>query len=83
MPRIIRLLSYVPISIDTSTLPGKLKQYRFLHGLSQEKFAKFAGVNETTVRDWENGLHKPLPKTLKRLKDLMNSFKASYPCRQV
>ena len=45
----------------------RIKIYRFTHGLSQEKFAKLIGVDETTVAKWERGEHKPSKKLLEKL----------------
>lgn len=39
-----------------------MRPYRFIQGLSQEKFAKLVGVDETTVAGWERGDHKPSKK---------------------
>ena len=36
-PKIIQFLGYVPFEVDTSTLGGQIKLYRYLHGLSKEK----------------------------------------------
>ena len=54
-PKIIEFLGYFPFEIDTSTLGGKIKKYRFQHGLSQEKIGHFLNVDEGTIRPYENG----------------------------
>jgi DNA-binding XRE family transcriptional regulator len=67
LPRIIAFLGYTPSLFDkiTDNIVERMKLYRLTHGLSQEKFAKLVGVDETTVAKWERGKHKPLKKTLK------------------
>ena len=66
-PKVIEFLDYFPFEVDTSTLGGKIKKYRFLHGISQEGLAKKLGVNESSVFHYENGKHKPLLVTLKKM----------------
>ena len=72
MPAIISFLGYLPFSIDSSSLGGKIKLYRHINGISQEEFANMVGVNESTVFYYENDKHKPLPKTLKKINQLLN-----------
>jgi DNA-binding XRE family transcriptional regulator len=69
-PKIIIFLGYVPFEVDTSTLGGQIKLYRYLHGLSQEELARKLEVNESTIFHYENNKHKPSPKTFKKLKSL-------------
>jgi DNA-binding XRE family transcriptional regulator len=73
MPKIIEAIGYLPIDIDTSTLGGKIKCYRYMNGVSQEKLAGLLGINESTVFHYEKGTHKPFPKTLKKLIGLFKS----------
>lgn len=54
-PPIISFLGYFPFDIDTSNLAGKIKKYRFEHGLSMKVFAKHAGVDQASVQRWEGG----------------------------
>jgi transcriptional regulator with XRE-family HTH domain len=74
MPGIIKAIGYLPIVIDTSTLGGRIRYYRYLNGISQEELAKRFGLNETTVFHYEKGAHRPLAKTLKRLEALITDF---------
>ncbi len=69
-PMIIKFLGYVPFNVDVSTLGGQIKLYRYLHGLSQEKLALKLNVNESTINDYENNKHKPMPKIYKILSRL-------------
>lgn len=54
-PRIIEFLGYSPFELDTSTFKGKIKEYRYVNGLSQKRFAKMMNVDPSTVRLWEEG----------------------------
>ncbi len=70
-PKVIEFLGYFPFVIDTSTLRGKTKEYRFINGLSQEELAKNLGVDKSTVFHYENGKHRPSLKMTKNLELLL------------
>lgn len=57
-PSIIKFLSYIPFEFDTTTLGGRVKEYRYLHGLSQERFGKFTGIGPATIFRIEQGMGK-------------------------
>lgn len=61
-PKIIEFLGFLPIEIDTSTLGGKIKLYRYQHGLSHKNMAQLLGVDASTIRSWEHNEHAPLSK---------------------
>lgn len=67
MPKIVEFLGYNPASIESSTLSGKVKNYRMLHGLSHKKMGEKLGVNGSTIGAWEKGKNLPKPKTMRRL----------------
>ena len=71
-PKIIQFLNYFPFEINTSTLGGKIKKYRFEHGLQQDEFAKKLGINQSTVLHYERGSHNPNPRILKKINRLLN-----------
>lgn len=58
-PKITKFLGYVPFDVDVSTLGGRIKLYRYLHGLTQETLAFRLNINESTVYYYENNKHKP------------------------
>jgi transcriptional regulator with XRE-family HTH domain len=62
LPKIIDFLGYVPEPYckKTNNIIEQMKLYRQIHGLTQEKFAKLIGVDETTVAKWERGEHMPM-----------------------
>ena len=66
MPGIIKLIGYLPIQIDASTLGGQINHYRFIHGLTPKEFGALIPANASTILDWEKGKHIPSKK--KRLK---------------
>lgn len=51
-----------------------LKDWRDKAGISQKRFAELAGVSLTTIRQFEEGTHKPQSKTLKRLTELIQNI---------
>jgi transcriptional regulator with XRE-family HTH domain len=72
-PKVTKFLEYFPFEVDTSTLGGKIKMYRFLNGICQEQLAMKLGVNESTVFHYENDKHKPFPKILNKLLNMLNA----------
>ena len=70
-PRIIKFLGYLPIKIDTTTLAGKVKEYRYLNGLTQQQLAYQLGIDESTIFHYENGKHTPTTKMAKKIKSLI------------
>jgi DNA-binding XRE family transcriptional regulator len=73
-PKIIEFLGYEPFEVDTSTLGGQIKLYRYQNGLSQAEFAKILGVNESTVFHYENNRHQPNFKTIREIELLLKAF---------
>lgn len=76
LPRIIAFLGYTPPPYDkeASDLIEKIKFYRQTKGLSQERFAKLLGIDETTIAKWERKEHRPTKKLLIRLSKLFPDF---------
>jgi transcriptional regulator with XRE-family HTH domain len=72
-PKIIEFLGYFPFEIDTSTLGGKIKKYRFLQGLSQKQMGKIIGVDGGTVCDWENNKTRPWRRIVEKLEMMFKS----------
>jgi DNA-binding XRE family transcriptional regulator len=79
LPRIIAFLGYTPEPYSTAsgTVAERMKCYRQVHGLSQEKFARLLGVDETTVMNWERGEHVPSKKLMQKFATL---FPQTRPC---
>ena len=71
LPKIIEFLEYLPFELPKETIGEKIKSYRQEHGLSQRKLAELLRVDQTTIRDWENGKHKPLGKMKKRISEIL------------
>ena len=65
-PAIIAYLGYYPF-LTSQKLPGRIKRYRYEHGLTQKQMGKRVGVNGSTVCDWENGSTEPKKDYLIRL----------------
>ncbi len=66
-PAIIRFLGYNPFPAPGVSFPERLKAARTARGLSWKGLAKELGVYESTVRDWENGTHKPTRSLYRRV----------------
>lgn len=62
MPRIIKILGYMPIQLDMQSLANQITFYRYTHGLTPKEFGALVSVDASTVRDWEKGKHSP-PRT--------------------
>ena len=57
--KLVKLLGYLPIKIDTSTLGGRITQFRYLNGLTPKEFGALVNADPSTVRAWEIGTNKP------------------------
>ena len=71
-PKIISFLGYNPFPVDTSTLGGRIENYRILNGLSHNKLGKKIGVDASTISAWEEEKHKPTSKMKKILEELFD-----------
>lgn len=52
-PKLIEVLGFLPFEVDTSRLGGKIIAYRYTKGLSRKKFGNLLGVDESTLKTWE------------------------------
>ena len=57
--------------IDISKM---ITELRAVFGLTQEQFAAKLGVTLSTVNRWDNGLGKPSPLAMIRIKELQNEL---------
>ncbi len=69
-PAIIAFLGYIPFQFET-TIPGRLKEYRYLNGLSQEALSKKIGIGSATIHRIELDKGKMSKKTIKALKKII------------
>lgn len=72
-PRIIEFLGYFPFDIDTSSIGGKVKAYRYLRGMNQKELANMWKVTKRKIHAWEAGLE--VPKSQMR-RDIEKSYTA-------
>jgi DNA-binding transcriptional regulator YiaG len=73
-PKLIEALGILPFEIDTSTLGGKIIAYRYSKGLSRKKFSQLLGVDESTLRNWEDNIYNSTPYSMKVLESFLNDF---------
>jgi len=66
-PVIIAFLGYNPCQTELDTIAGKIKDYRYRHGLTQQKFAKLLNTQASIIWQWECNSRIPLAKTQKRI----------------
>ena len=71
IPKIIEFLGFEPFKTEARNLADKIKSYRYLHGLSQKKFAELLAVDQTTLVGWESGHHQASKKMLDKIKSVL------------
>ena len=72
IPKIIDFLGYAPYS-PAKSLGERLSNHRKHLGLPQKQLAMIMGVDPSSVRDWECGIHKPFKKSLEKIKTFLYS----------
>jgi DNA-binding XRE family transcriptional regulator len=77
VPGIIRFLGYNPQAIDTSTLGGKMKEYRYLRGLTKRKLAKQLQVDPSTITTWETNEFIPSPENYQKIVQCLEAEECS------
>lgn len=82
-PALIRFLGYCPFELDLTTFEGRIKAYRYLHGLSRKHFAKLMAVDPQTIVNWENGRGKRSKREKMKRFLLKYDFNADYPTHPV
>jgi DNA-binding transcriptional regulator YiaG len=72
-PAIIAFLGYYPFDHETASLGGKIRQYKYTHGLTNRKLGKLFGVDAGTVAGWERNVKRPLARSLEQVLSVINS----------
>ena len=67
IPRIIEFLGRNPSEKKTENLAERIREYRRIQGLTQEKLSEQLGVDPATLADWERGRHQPSKSLLEKL----------------
>ena len=70
IPAIHRFLGYCPFEPGLSWA-DRLKMCRVALGMSQEAFALAIGVDESTVRNWEAGVSRPIRTSREKVKTFL------------
>ena len=73
IPKIMAFLGSVPTNVQPESLGEKIIYYRRLHGLSQEKLARYLRVDPGTLANWEKDKRQPLKIHLEKLEDFLAS----------
>lgn len=70
IPLIHEFLGYCPVqpAKDMTPLSKIIKAWREGLGMSQEELAKAAGVDESSLSDWETGRAKPMRRSSEKLR---------------
>jgi len=71
-PAIIAFLGYYPFDHETESFGGKVRKYKYEHGLNNEKLAKLLRVDEGTVANWERNKRLPLKRSMKNVLSVMS-----------
>jgi transcriptional regulator with XRE-family HTH domain len=74
IPKIIEFLGRDPFEKKTEILGERIREYRRIHGLSQNKLAEQLEVDLTTLAGWERGEHKPQDRYQNMLEQYLGSF---------
>lgn len=72
-PKIIEFLGYCPFTFDTNAIAGKIKTYRFKHGLTQKQFGALLKKDSSVIWEWESNGRKPNAKFLKQILELIET----------
>ena len=67
IPKIIEFLGRDPFEKQTENLGDRIREYRRVHGLIQEKLAEQLRVDQTTLSGWERGEHRTSKRLLNKL----------------
>ncbi len=70
IPGIVKMIGYLPVKIDDSTLGGRIKKYRYAHGLTPEQFGDLIPAHPSTVLAWEKGNHIPPKRTQRKIENV-------------
>ncbi|MFZ6025665.1 MAG: helix-turn-helix domain-containing protein [Bacteroidota bacterium] len=64
-PAIISFLDYYPFNHETETFGGKIKRYKYEHGLNNKEMARLLGADAGTISNWERNRSFPTKKRVK------------------
>lgn len=72
IPGITKMIGYLPIDIDTSTLGGEIYYYRIMHGLNPKEFGALTPADASTILVREKGKHVPPKRKYKKIEEIIN-----------
>lgn len=71
--KIVRFLGYTPWP-PPATLGEKLRQARWILGLTEQEFARAIGADEWSLWRWSKGVRRPRKATLQRLERCLRTL---------
>jgi transcriptional regulator with XRE-family HTH domain len=71
IPKIIEFLGRDPFEKETENLGERIREYRRVHGLSQNKLAGQLGVDQITLAGWERSEHRPTDAYVEKVKSIL------------
>jgi len=74
IPKIIEFLGYSPYIEASEVLGEKIITFRMIYGLSQERLARYLGIDPGTLARWERDEKQPAKALLDKLNVLFTSF---------
>jgi DNA-binding transcriptional regulator YiaG len=74
VPGITKMIGYLPVRIDNSTLGGRIREYRHKMGLTSKQFGSLVSAHATTVNAWEKGDHIPPTKTQRKIEIILRDY---------
>lgn len=72
-PLITSFLGYNPCSFDTSTLAGKIKEYRYRKGMTQKQLGELLSTDTSIIWQWETNGRIPIEKTERQILELIEN----------
>jgi transcriptional regulator with XRE-family HTH domain len=71
IPKVIDVLGYVPLFPTPNNLGERIKQYRYLKGISQKELAKQIGIDPTTLSRLERSKGRYLRVVMRKVRVLL------------
>lgn len=77
MPKIVKLLGYMPYEAPAKRFGAKIQYFRRVHGLSQKKLACLLKIDQSSIGNWERGEKRPIKRNMEKLLSFLTSYPSS------